>query len=328
LFIDAHGRKITYLRVSVTDRCNLRCVYCLPPEGVAWKPHESILRFEDIVKVVRTAAENGIQAIRLTGGEPLVRKGLADLVRMLAGIPGINDLSMTTNGILLERFAQDLALAGLQRVNISLDTLNAEKFAKVTRGGSIDRVWRGIEEAEKYHLTPIKLNIVAMRGVNDDEILDIARLCLRKPWHIRFIELMPINNCTFWGPGFPLADDAYLSIQKMLTILEPLKPELLESKSGSGPAREYRLEGAIGTIGFISPRGEHFCDSCNRLRLTSDGYLRPCLLSDAEIPILDALRSGQDILPFLEKAISLKPGGHELSLSSSPKSRCMRDIGG
>jgi cyclic pyranopterin phosphate synthase len=328
MLIDAYGRKITYLRVSVTDRCNLHCIYCMPPEGLPGKSHDAILRFEEIVKIVRTAAEHGVRAVRLTGGEPLVRKDLPDLVRMLAEIPGIEDISLTTNGILLERFAKDLALAGLRRVNISVDTLNADKFAKITRGGLIERVWRGIEEAERHHLTPIKLNVVAMGGVNDDEILDMARLSLTEPWHIRFIELMPINNRYFWGPGFPLPDVAYLSIQKMLAILEPLKLERLVSKSSSGPAREYRLKGAKGTIGFISPLGEHFCDSCNRLRLTSDGYLRPCLLSDTEIPVMKALRSGDDIFPLLEQAISLKPEGHELSLSNTPKNRCMRDIGG
>jgi GTP 3',8-cyclase len=341
MLIDPFGRPITYLRVSITDRCNLRCVYCMPPEGVTSLAHDEILRYEEITAFVRKAAEMGIRAVRITGGEPLVRKGVVDLVRSLSEIPGIEDISLTTNAVLLEQLAVPLALAGLKRINVSLDTLNPEKFARITRGGNLETTWKGIEAAEKAGLAPIKLNAVVLRGVNDDELLDLARLSLDRPWEVRFIELMPVSNQSPWGPGFPSPKDAYLSIQEMLSILSPLQLELLDGSNGdrpvgSGPAREYRARGGQGKIGFISPLGEHFCGSCNRLRLTADGYLRPCLLSGLEIPILPALRAGEDVAPLIQQAISLKPQGHELNHadaiqqmdSESHPGRCMRQIGG
>lgn len=325
---DAYGRPITYLRVSITDRCNLRCVYCMPEEGVPWQAHENILRFEEIVAVVRVMAEQGIRSVRLTGGEPLVRKGVVDLVQMIADVPGIEDVSLTTNGILLEKYAADLAKAALKRVNVSLDTLQAEKFSRITRGGCIETVWRGIQAAESCGLQPVKINVVVMRSVNDEELLDIARLTQTHPWHIRFIELMPVNNRYFWGPGYPMPDDAYFSIGEMLSVLQPLGLQRIPKSVGSGPAREYCIPGSPGKIGFISPLGEHFCENCNRLRLTADGYLRPCLLSDTEVAVREVLRTGGDILPYIQQAIALKPEGHELALEHLPNRRCMRDIGG
>ena len=328
MLVDRFGRQITYLRISVTDRCNFRCVYCMPLEGVPWLPPSSIMKYEEIADVVRVAAKQGIREVRLTGGEPLVRKDLPELVRMIAGTEGIEDVSLTTNGILLEQMAGALAKAGLKRVNISLDTLDSEKFARITRCGSLSRVWDGIRAAEKAGLKPIKINVVAMRGINDDELPALASLSLEHPWHIRFIEIMPILNQEPCGPGFPLPEQAYLSIQEMLEILSPfgLQPE--ESTVGSGPASEYRLAGAAGKVGFISPIGKKFCDQCNRLRLTSDGYLRPCLLKDGEVNILTAMRAGQPILPLLEKAVDLKPEGHDLEIDDYPNGRCMRQIGG
>ena len=325
---DNFGRPITYLRISVTDRCNLRCVYCMPPEGVPLQTHDNMISYEEIGKVVAVAAANGISEIRLTGGEPLVRRDLPQLVRMISSTPGITDVSLTTNGILLEKMAAELCDAGLKRINISLDTLKEDKFARITRGGSLDVVWRGIAAAEALGISPIKINAVALYGVNDDELVPMAQLTLTHPWVVRFIELMPIENQEPWGPGFPLPEDAYLSVQEMIEMLEPYGLKPVEDKVGSGPAREYRLNGGVGKVGFISPVGDHFCQSCNRLRLTSDGYLRPCLLSDVEVPLREALRRGDPILPLIEQAVALKPEGHELSLDHVPSRRCMRQIGG
>ncbi len=328
MLIDPFGRQITYLRISVTDRCNLRCVYCMPPEGIKWQPHTTIIRYEEIAQIVKEAASQGINEVRLTGGEPLARQGLPELVRMIANIPGINDISLTTNGLLLEKYAGPLAAAGLRRVNISLDTLNPEKFRKITRGGQLERVWAGLEAAEAKGLFPIKINTVAMRGINEDEILDLARLSLDHSWQMRFIELMPINNQQPWGDGFPLPENAYLSIQDIQHILEPLELKAVSGKIGNGPSREYRMKNGRGTVGFITPMGDSFCEKCNRLRLTADGNLRPCLLSDIEIPVLPALRAGEPILPYLQKAVALKPQGHDLTKNFEPGRRCMIQIGG
>ncbi|MCC6147287.1 MAG: GTP 3',8-cyclase MoaA [Anaerolineaceae bacterium] len=328
MLTDSFGRQITYLRVSVTDRCNMRCVYCMPPEGIHLHTHDETLRYEEILKIVQAAAQHGVTEVRLTGGEPLARAGITSLVRMIAETSGITDLSLTTNGLLLEKYASELAKAGLKRVNISIDTLNPEKFARITRGASLERVWGGLNAAEAAGLSPIKLNTVAMKGVNDDELFNIACLSQVHPWRVRFIELMPVNNQVPWGEGFPNPQSAYLPISKIRKILAPLDLQPVEEKSGSGPAREYRIPGAPGTIGFISPLGEHFCESCNRLRLTADGALRPCLLSDIEIPILKALRAGEDIYPYLQKAVSMKPEGHDWVKNHRPMTRCMIQIGG
>ncbi len=329
MLVDKFGRKITYLRISVTDRCNFRCVYCMPPEGLVWQPHNAIMRYEEIAEVARTAAEQGVRQIRLTGGEPLVRADLPVLVRMLAEIPGIEDISLTTNGILLERYAGELAQAGLTRVNVSLDTLNPEKFARITRGGSLDRVLRGIKAAENAGLLPIKINAVAMRGINEDEFLDLARLTLSHDWHLRFIELMPLGNQTPWGPGFPSPQEAFVSIQEIFERLAPLGLVPEDGSVGSGPAIEYRVPGGAGKIGFISPLSEHtFCQRCNRLRLTADGFLRPCLMSSQEIAVLPALRNGKPVLPVLKAAVDAKPESHHLATEPAPDGRHMTQIGG
>lgn len=328
MLIDTLGRKITYLRVSVTDRCNFRCVYCQPPEGVRWKEHDEILRYEEIAEVVRVMAAEGVHAIRLTGGEPLVRPHLSKLVRMLAEIPGIDDISLTTNGFLLEQQAAELAEAGLRRINVSLDTMKPELFHRITRLGTFEQVKRGLEAAEKYDLTPIKINMVVMRGINDDEIVPMAKLSLTHPWHMRYIELMPIGNQEPWGDGFPAPESMYYSIQEIRDQLEPLGLEEVNGKSGNGPAKEYRLQGAIGKIGMIAAIGEAFCGTCNRLRLTSDGYLRPCLMSNFEINLKEALRSGKPILPLIQQTVAAKPLGHELARRPAPSGRCMMQIGG
>jgi GTP 3',8-cyclase len=328
MLIDPFGRQITYLRISVTDRCNLRCVYCMPAEGIDWQPHPAIIRYEEIAEIVKEAARQGINEVRLTGGEPLARQGVPELVRMIANIPGIDDISLTTNGVLLEKYAGPLAAAGLKRVNISLDTLQPEKFRRITRGGQMERVFAGLKAAEAEGLSPIKINTVAMRGINEDEILDLARLSLDHPWQMRFIELMPVNNQQPWGDDFPQPEQAYLSIQEIEQILEPLGLEAVDGKVGNGPAREYRLKGGQGTVGFINPLGDSVCEKCNRLRLTADGNIRPCLLSDIEIPVLPALRAGEPILPYLQKAVALKPEGHGLTKVFEPGRRCMMQIGG
>ncbi len=328
MLLDPYGRQITYLRISVTDRCNFRCVYCMPADGVPWQSPAAIMTYEEIAEVIRVAAAQGVDEVRLTGGEPLVRKDLPELVRLIRAVPGIRDISLTTNGILLDTLAAPLAQAGLRRVNISLDTLDPQKFARITRGGSLDRFWKGVQAAEQAGLDPIKLNVVAMRGVNDDELLNLARLGIDHAWQVRFIEIMPIRNQASWGPDFPPPESAYLSIRDMLQILEPLGLQPVEHSVGSGPAREFRARGARGTIGFISPLGEKFCDRCNRLRLTADGYLRPCLLKEVEIPLLPALRAGEPVLPLIEQAVALKPSSHELEEENYSSGRCMRQIGG
>ncbi|HWQ46880.1 MAG TPA: GTP 3',8-cyclase MoaA [Longilinea sp.] len=328
MLIDSAGRQVTYLRVSITDRCNLRCVYCMPPEGVERKSHDQIMRYDEIARFVRLVAAEGVTEVRLTGGEPLVRKDLASLVEMIAAIPEIKDISLTTNGIFLADQIDGLAKAGLKRINVSLDTLDKEKFRRITRGGDIDRVMDGIHAAESAGLHPIKINTVMLNGVNSDELEDIARLSLSHPWQVRFIELMPVQNLAPWGEGFPAPETMYFPATTLLERLKPLGLEAMNSKVGNGPAQEYHLNGAAGTIGVITPLSEAFCNRCNRLRLTADGNLRPCLLWDVEVPILEAMRNGEEILPLVQKALELKPKGHELFEHRAPQTRCMMQIGG
>lgn len=327
--LDSLARPISYLRISVTDRCNLRCIYCMPAEGIPHKfPHEEILRYEEIARVVEAAAGLGINKVRLTGGEPLARLGIAELVRMIASIPGIDDISMTTNGILLARHAQELKDAGLHRVNVSLDTLQPTRFRQITRLGELEDVLAGIEAAERAGLHPIKVNNVVMRGLNDDEIADFARLTLTRPWHIRFIEIMPVGETAEQAKmGFVPVAEIRARIEAEVGPLEPSDG----AGRGAGPARYYRLPNAPGTIGFISAVSEHFCFHCNRLRLTADGKLRPCLLSDQEIDIRAALRRGaglQELQAILRQAVEQKPAGHHLAEDITATGRLMSQIGG
>jgi cyclic pyranopterin phosphate synthase len=327
---DAHSRPINYLRISVTDRCNLRCVYCMPPEGVPWRPHEQILRHEEIETIVRAAAELGISKVRLTGGEPLVRLGIVDLVQMLARVPGVDDLTMTTNGVLLSRDAEALARAGLRRVNVSLDTLRAQRFQRITRLGQIEDVLAGIEAAHQAGLEPVKINTVVIRGMNEDEVVDFARKTMDEAWNVRFIEWMPVGNeqCMGrrWLDGVVAADEIRRRIEAALGELQPAK-----ASAGGGPARYYNLAGARGTIGFITPVSEHFCFRCNRLRLTADGQLRLCLLSDEEIDLRTPLRSGADVAQIkalILQGIERKPLRHHLDECEGPERRVMSQIGG
>jgi cyclic pyranopterin phosphate synthase len=328
--LDAYNRPISYLRISVTDRCNLRCVYCMPPQGVAKRSHAEILRYEEIETVVRAAAELGITKVRLTGGEPLVRPGIVDLVRMLARVEGIDDLAMTTNAILLNDYANGLAQAGLQRVNISLDTLRPERFEHITRCGRLEDVLAGMKAARQAGLEPIKINTVVIRGMNDDEVVDLAQQTLEPGWHVRFIELMPIGNGMAvennWKDRVVTAREVQEQIEAALGPLEPAKV-----LPGGGPARYYRLPGAKGTLGFITPISEHFCHQCNRLRLTADGHLRPCLLADYEIDLRAPLRAGADvsqIKALIVQAIERKPMRHHLDECQIPVGRVMSEIGG
>jgi cyclic pyranopterin phosphate synthase len=324
---DDFGRAINYLRVSVTDRCNLRCIYCMPAEGVEKQTHKKILRYEELALIVRAAADLGISKVRLTGGEPLARLGLVDFVGMVAAIPGIDDLSMTTNGTLLARHATELAAAGLDRLNISLDTLQPDRFGQITRRNRLDDVWAGIEAAKAAGLTPIKLNVVVVRDLNDDEVTDFARRTITDGWHVRFIELMPIGANVSW------AGDGVVPIPEIRDRIETKVGPLLavHGPKGNGPARYYQLPNAMGTIGFIGAMSEHFCQTCNRLRLTADGRLRPCLMSGAEIDLREPLRAGADldtVKTILTQAIHHKPQRHHLDEAQSPQDRSMSEIGG
>ncbi len=326
---DSIGRTINYLRISITDYCNFRCVYCMPKEGVAPRQHSEMMRFEEIIQIVRVAADHGISKIRLTGGEPLVRKGIIDLVKMIREVDGINEITMTTNGYLLAQYAEGLKNAGLNRVNISLDTLNPDLFTKITRYGDLDSVWRGIEAAEKHGLFPLKINMVMMLGVNDHEIPDFMKLTLQNAWHVRFIELMPIQNQAPWGEGFPDPSDCYISTGKVLGRYKDMGLEPINTIVHQGPAKLYKLPGAKGLVGFISPLDdEHFCSRCNRLRLTADGNLRACLMSDFEVPLLPAIRNGEDLSLVFANVIKSKPAHHELILNHTPVNRNMMQIGG
>jgi len=329
--IDAYNRPISYLRISVTDRCNLRCIYCMPTEGITSVRHEQVLRYEEIETIVRAAAELGISKVRLTGGEPLVRLGIVDLVQKIAQIPGIDDLAMTTNGVLLARYAQDLAEAGLHRINISLDSLDPQRFQRITRCGDLADVLAGIETAQQAGLQPIKINTVVIRGMNDDQVVALAAKTLEADWwNIRFIELMPVGDGELmeeaWEEQVVTAEEVRQRIESALGALEPAKMRV-----GSGPARYYRLPGAAGTIGFITPISEHFCYRCNRLRLTADGQLRPCLLSDQEIDLRTPLREGADaeeIRALILEGIDRKPMRHHLEEHVHPERRAMSQIGG
>lgn len=320
---DSFQRPISYLRVSVTDRCNLRCVYCMPPQGISLIPHSDILRYEEILSVVRVAAGMGINRVRLSGGEPLARAGLVDFVRMLAGVREIEDLSLTTNGVLLKGHAAALKEAGLARVNISLDSLKREKFRQITGHDRLPDVMEGIWEAERVGFDPIKINVVVMRGINDDELLDFARLA-GEGWNVRFIELMPMLQSSEQPQFVPATE--MREIVSSAGRLEPCQP--LE---GNGPARYYRLPGARGTVGFITPVSDHFCFKCNRLRLTADGKLLPCLLAGAEIDVRSAIRAGaspDDIRRLILEAVAAKPEGHRVCQGEVGQKRPMTQVGG
>ena len=319
--IDRYNRKIEYLRVSITDRCNLRCIYCMPPEGIKPLRHEDILKFEEIEEIVRYSIDWGIDKVRITGGEPLVRKGVVYLVEILANLKGVEDLSMTTNGILLEGYAKDLKNAGLQRINISLDSLDANRFNRITKVGKLSLVLDGIEEALKRGLEPVKINVVVMKGINDDEVLDFAKMSLDRPLHIRFIEYMPLGY-----KGFA-KEDRFFPTAQIKERLRELGELIPAEVKGAGPAKSFRFEESSGTIGFITPMSEHFCATCNRLRLTADGKLYPCLFSDYGVDIKTPLRTGagyREIKELFKEALKNKPEKHSIKGNN----QVMSKIGG
>ncbi len=376
--IDSYNRTIDYLRVSVTDRCNFRCVYCMPEEGAPVAPRDEILTYEELERLIRIAIELGMTKIRLTGGEPLIRKDILTLVQKIGAIPGLQDLSITTNGYLLSRYASDFAKAGMNRVNVSLDTLHPDRFTRIARRGNLDEVLAGIYAAQEAGLTPVKINCVAMRGWNDDEVVEFAKWTLEQPFDVRFIELMPIN----WSKGddsmnsyyalsapqgyqpnqkiqlyadtdaksfhsaFRMKDTnlqagqldarelrrAFISAQEIRKRIEALLGAMEPAEVvTNGPAQSFRLPGALGTVGFISQITNDMCVNCNRLRLTADGYLRPCLMADGEVDLRSLLRSGasdDEIAERFRVTVYHKPKEHRLEDGQAPVGRNMSQLGG
>jgi len=327
MLLDPYKRKINYLRISMTDRCNLRCRYCMPEEGIPLISHHEMLTYEEILRIVRVFASQGISKVRLTGGEPLVRKGIVDFISSLSLIEEIKDLSLTTNGLLLKDLADVLKLSGLKRVNISLDSLKRERFYQITRRDGFERVWSGIEEALKVGLTPIKINMVAIKGLNDDEIEAFARLTSGLPLTVRYIEYMPSGNGEEWK------ENDILTIAQIQTRLEKMGNLIsIPSDRWDGPAKRFRFEGARGEIGLIGAVSSHFCSDCNRLRLTPDGKIRTCLFSDDEVDLKEIIRSGgsdEDLKARLLVALGAKPERHRINTYLFKKcQRNMSSIGG
>ncbi|MBN2517028.1 MAG: GTP 3',8-cyclase MoaA [Deltaproteobacteria bacterium] len=323
---DNHNRMINYLRVSVTDRCNLRCIYCMPKEGLSLLGHADILSYEEILRIVTIAVKTGIVKVRLTGGEPLVRRGLVEFVSSLNKIEGLKDITLTTNGILLENYAEPLFQAGIRRINVSLDSLNVEKYKSITRLGDLLSVIRGIKKAECVGFSPIKINVVAIKGFNDDEILDFAKLTVHKPYQVRFIEYMPIGDVASENGFEYLSNDIVKKIINNYSTLE--RTDGYRGKA-DGPAQVYRMKGAVGEIGLISSMSHQFCNSCNRLRLTADGHLRACLLSDDEVDLKSMLRSGcsnSDLESLIKKVILDKPKIAALHCYESQRKKCVRNM--
>ena len=324
--LDRFGRKIRYLRISLTDHCNLRCVYCMP-EQMVFRPTAEMMQDDEVLLLTRLFADLGFDKIRLTGGEPTVRAHVVEIVRGIVATPGIKSVSMTTNGVLLSRLARPLAEAGLERVNVSLDTLNQIKFKRITRRGDLEDVWDGILAAEQAGLTPIKLNAVVVQGYNEDDIVDLARLTYTHPWQVRFIEMMPFAGVTDLQLGQTIkAEHMQAVIEQGLGSLTPVNGGELD-----GEARVFNLPGAQGDLGFISSVTAPFCASCTRARLTSDGILRMCLLREYEIDLLTPLRQGasqDDLRNLVLEAVWNKPWGHGLADGEIPLNRTMSEIGG
>jgi cyclic pyranopterin phosphate synthase len=319
---DGFQRAIDYIRISITDRCNLRCIYCMPSEGIKPIEHKEILSYEEIIRILKVAVNIGVKKIRITGGEPLMRRNVTHLIALIKNIAGIKDLSLTTNGVLLEQYAEELVDAGIDRVNISLDSLRPDRYREITRGGDIDMVLNGIEAAERAGLIPIKINMVPIRGLNDDEIGEFAKITLKAPYQVRFIEFMPFG---VKGIKWP---EKYISADEIKSIVEGIGPLTPVKIRKSGPARYFRFDGAIGVIGFISPLSNHFCGECNRLRLTADGKLRPCLFSETEIDLKPALRGGapdDEIERLINLSVEIKPEGHNIRIQNAQLRRPFSD---
>lgn len=324
--IDRFGREIHYLRISLTDRCNLRCVYCMP-EDMTFRPRAELMQDDELLALMPLFTELGFNKYRLTGGEPTVRANIVDVVRGIASTPGVRSLSMTTNGVLLEKLATPLKEAGLQRVNVSIDTLNEERFKRITRWGSLGDVWAGLEAAERAGLTPVKINAVVVRGYNEDDVADLAALTLERDWQVRFIEMMPFGEVAGFQQGQLVSFAEMQSrIEARLGAMEPVDDGKLD-----GEARLFKLAGARGEIGFINSVSQPFCASCTRARLTADGKLRMCLLREYEVDLLTPLRAGAstaDLKALILHATWNKPWGHDLAGDVIPLNRVMSEIGG
>jgi GTP 3',8-cyclase len=324
--LDRFGRKIHYLRISLTDHCNLRCVYCMP-EDMTFRPNAEMMQDDEVLQLVRMFAQLGFDKYRLTGGEPTVRANIVELVRDIAHTPGVRSVTMTTNGVLLSRLAQPLADAGLQRVNISVDTLDLQKFRRLTRWGNLDQVWAGIEAAEQAGLAPIKINAVVVRGYNEADVVDLAQLTIQHPWQVRFIEMMPFAGATdIQTTQLVTASEIQERIQAVNGPLEQVNGGKLD-----GEARLFRFPGALGDVGFISSVTSPFCASCTRARLTADGRLRLCLLREGEVDLLTPLRAGATLDQLRELILGgiwEKPWGHKLADGVIPLNRTMSEIGG
>jgi len=308
--IDKYNRKLNYLRISITDRCNLRCIYCVPPNRIPKIPHEEILRYEEILRLVRVGVRLGISKVRITGGEPLFRKGVYDFLEQLTRIEGLLDVSLTTNGVLLKDNLSKIQSAGIKRINVSLDTLNPKKFQEITASDCFDQIWEGLELAQQMGFDPIKLNMVPLAGVNDDELTDFARLSITHPFHIRFIEYMPMGSLPTLAGRHLLAPE----IKERINTLGELIP--VDKSMNDGPSERLKFEGALGEIGFIRPISRHFCNTCNRLRLTASGQLRLCLLSDLQEDLKAVLRKGcsdSELADAIIRAVRNKPSQHNLA---------------
>ena len=310
---DTFGRRIEYLRISVTDKCNLRCVYCMPEAGLPWLRHEQILSYEEIAQVVATMAPMGLRKLRLTGGEPLVRRDVVKLVELLAAIPGIEDIALSTNAVLLADQAAALRQAGVTRANISLDSLRPDRIDAIARRpGTHTRILDGLSAAEQVGFDPLKINVVVMRGRNDDELEDFARATIDRPWHVRFIELMPV------GENLGISASEFVSAIEMLQRLRRIGAlEPVAGPAGNGPATYFQYPNARGSVGVITPMSHNFCDRCNRMRLTADGHLRPCLFGDIQTNLRDPLRRGEPLEPLIQHTLTIKPERHHLIQGSA-----------
>jgi len=324
---DQFGREINYLRVSITDRCNLRCRYCMPEEGVDKLEHRTILSLEEMARLVGIAVRAGIHKVRLTGGEPLVRRNVVQLVAYIGNLPEIDDLALTTNGVLYAPMAEELRQAGLKRINFSLDSLNPERFNYMTRGGDLSTVKTAIFKALELGMHPVKLNAVVIRGFNDDEVLDFAQLACEYPLHVRFIEFMPIGDLHYWKRERLMPSSEIKDMIHSAYDLEPVK-----RMAGNGPAKSFNIKGGQGSVGFITPMSNHFCGECNRIRLTADGGLRACLHDHREVDLKTPLRSGasdQELLALFEECVHSKPQRHQMNTGWGPDNeRKMYQIGG
>lgn len=327
MLADQFKRPITYLRVSVTDKCNLRCIYCMPEAGLPWLPKSDVLTYEEIVRIVEAAAAMGVRSIRLSGGEPLIRRNLDRLIEAIARVPGIDDIALSTNALLLEEQLDDLVRAGLRRVNVSLDTLDAARFTELARRPGLDRVLAGIEAAVAAGLAPLKINCVVMRGKNDDEITAFAEWTRSRPVFVRFIELMPVHE------NLGIQEQAYISSDEILERVGAIGDiEPVPGPGGNGPARYYAFPGAPGAVGVISPLSHDYCERCNRVRLTADGRLRLCLFGDHHIDLRTPLRGGassEQLAETLRAAMLIKPERHHLRLGeAASRMRAFSEIGG